>query len=61
MHLFRFPPEALKAVVVGCRASEDTVSAISAAAGGMGLPAFMARADERRFRLDLQGFPRPVG
>jgi len=61
VHLFRFPPEALKAVVVGCRASEDTVSAISAAAGGMGLPAFMARADERRFRLDLQGFPRPVG
>jgi hypothetical protein len=61
VRLFRFPPEALKAVVVGCRASENTLSDISVAAGEMGLPVFMARADERRFRLDLQGFAHGCG
>lgn len=56
LHLFRFPPEALTAVIVGCRASEDTVSAISVAANAMDIPVFRAEADDRRFRLNVPGF-----
>lgn len=56
VHLFRFPPGAVTAAILGCRASGTTMATVSRAASDLGVPVFRAEADDRRFRLNVPGF-----
>ena len=56
VRLFRFPPGAVTAAILGCRTTGATRAAVGKAASESGVPVFRAEADDRRFRLNVPGF-----